>query len=293
MEIKIAEICGLCSGCRRAINRVIDTINDGKNVTIFKEIVHNKNTNNFLLALGARTENDIDKLTQDSIAIIRGHGEPPSTYDILNKKGVPYLDCTCPNVENIHNKVKEYSLKGYEIIILGKYKEKIHPEVEGTIGWAQSSILIQDESDLTKLNDIKNKKLYLICQTTFNISLAEILTDKIEKIAKQNNCEIMINKSMCTAQREINKSSLDLAKSVDVMIVVGGKNSSNTKELYNNLSTVCPSIFIEDIYSYKDALKNAGINITKDSIIGLTAGASTMREELLSLKKVIERDFNK
>ena len=292
MEIKFAEVCGLCGGCQRAFDTVIQSLQQNNNVTIFKEIVHNKNFNNILRAYGAVTKENLQDLTKKELVILRGHGEPPATYEYLKAKGIDYIDCTCPNVENIHKAVEKYSAQGYEIIFLGKHKDKIHPEVEGTIGWSKTKVyMIQDQEDVDKLKNIKDKKLYLVCQTTFNMFTAEKLIDTIDTIAKKNNCELVVNKSLCSAQREINKSSQVLAKQVDVMMVIGGKNSSNSKELFNNVSTICPSIFIEDIYEYKQALKDANITLSRDSVIGITAGASTMKNELLALKKLIEKDY--
>ena len=291
MEIKIAEICGLCGGCQRAFDIVIKKLQEGNNVAIFKEIVHNKNFNTILRAYGAVTKENLQDLNDKELVVLRGHGEPPSTYTYLKENGIKYEDCTCPNVENIHKAVEKYSSLGYEIIFLGKHKGTMHPEVEGTIGWSKTKVyMVQDQEDVDKLKNIINTKLYLVCQTTFNMFVAEQLIENIVKIAKQNNCELVVNKSLCSAQREINKSSQILAEQVDAMIVIGGKNSSNSKELYNNVSSICPSIFIEDIYEYKNALKEANITLNKDSIIGLTAGASTMKNELLALKKLIEKD---
>ena len=271
---------------------VINQLQQNKQVTIFKEIVHNKNFNNILRAYGAVTKENLQDLDPKELVILRGHGEPPQTYDYLNAHKIQYLDCTCPNVENIHKAVEQYSLQGYEIVFLGKHKEKMHPEVEGTIGWAKTKVyMVQDLIDVDSLKNVKNKKLYLVCQTTFNLYVADELISAIESIAKTNNCELIINKSLCSAQRQINQSSQQLAKQVDCMIVIGGKNSSNSKELFNNVSAICPSIFIEDIYEYRQTLKDAGITLNKDSVIGVTAGASTMKNELLALKKLIEKDY--
>ena len=291
MEIKIAEVCGLCAGCKRAIQVAKDELSKGKNVTIFKEIVHNKNVNSMLKNAGANFENDINNLNKNSVVIIRAHGEPPITYEHLQQKGIDYKDCTCFNVEKIHKDVEDFYQKGYTIIILGKYKDKLHPEVFGTLGWTNDdAILIEDKEDLTKIKNVNNK-IYLVCQTTFNIDQAENLIDKISELAKSKNVEIIVNKSICSVNKLINKSSKELAKNCDVMIVVGGKNSSNSKELYNNLKDLCPTIFVEDVNLYKHELKVNNIVLNSQTKIGLTAGASTMKEELEVLKELIIQDF--
>lgn len=291
-NIKISKVCGLCGGCLRAINTTKEELSKGNSVTIFKEIVHNTNVNKSLIELGASIKEDITSLDNSSIVIIRAHGEPRQTYTYLKDNGIEYRDCTCPNVAAIHNMVVKYSNLGYKIILLGKYKQKVHPEVAGTIGWCNTEcVLVETEQDLTKLDSIHNDKFYLVCQTTFNMQKADILIDKISDILKQNNCELIINKSICSAQKLINLHSVELAKESDIMIVVGGKHSSNSIELYNNVSKICPSIFVEDISNYLLELAANNIAITPTTKVGLTAGASTMKEELFLLKEQIEKDL--
>ena len=291
MEVEIAKVCGLCAGCKRAIVTTQAELNKGNKVTIFKEIVHNKNVNNMLQSLGAKIEEDIRNLRSGEVVIIRAHGEPPKTYKTLNERNIHYVDCTCLNVEKTHQEVGKFYSLGYKIIILGKHKGKLHPEVLGTYGWANNdAVLIEDEDDLVKLNEV-NEKIYLICQTTFNINKANVLIEKITQLAKEKGLELIVNKSICNANILINKSSKDLAENCEVMIVVGGKNSSNTKELFNNLKNVCPTIMVEDINDYKKELIANNIKISKRMRIGITAGASTMREELIQLKKLIIKDF--
>lgn len=291
-NIKISQVCGLCAGCTRAIDTAVKEVESGKKVTIFKEIVHNKNVNSYLESIGAKCEESIENLTSDSVVIIRAHGEPPETFEYLKNKGIDFRDCTCLNVSKIHELVKEYSEKGYAVIILGKHKKALHPEVFGTIGWAKTDVvLIESSEDVEKLKELKNDKFYLVCQTTFNMKKADELISEIQDVLKANNSELIVNKSLCLAQKTINEFSAKLATESDVMIVVGGSNSSNSIELFKNVSSICPSIFIEDIYSYKDALKDAGLEITNQTRVGITAGASTRKEELVELKKLIEKDL--
>ena len=292
VDVKIAQVCGLCAGCTLAIKTTENEIRKGKKVTIFKEIVHNKNVNSYLSSIGASCEENIDSLPKDNTIIIRAHGEPPKTYEYLKNNKIEYVDCTCPNVTKIHNEVKHHSDLGFKIIVLGKYKKAMHPEVLGTIGWSSTEVvLIEDHEDTNKLNLYKNDKFYLVCQTTFNMAKADILIAEIEKILTNNSCNFIINKSLCNAQKSINKSSVELAKESDIMIVVGGANSSNSLELFNNVNNYCPSIFIEDIHTYKETLSTNKISITNTSKVGITAGASTRKEELIELKELIEKDF--
>lgn len=288
-NIKISKVCGLCAGCLLAINTAKTELNNGNKITLFKEIVHNKNVNNFLKSKGATIETELNNLKHDTVVIVRAHGEPPQTFEYLNTHGIKFKDCTCPNVKKIHNLTQEKMLDGYKIIVVGKQK---HPEVVGVQGWCLGgAIVIETEEDLIQLTEVKNTKLCLVGQTTFNMVKFEELSKKIKEIAKQNNCELVVCNTLCNAQKLINFHSVELAKQSDVMIVVGGKNSSNSAELFNNVSSYCPSIFIEDIFEYKTELEKIGINLTPQTKIGITAGASTLKEELEELKQLINENL--
>lgn len=294
-NIKISETCGLCAGCKRAVDKTLEHVQNGESVTLFKEIVHNKNVNNFLSGKGVIFVDEIEKLTNSGIVILRAHGEPKSTFDFLNAHNISYDDCTCPNVKNIHKQVESFNANGFKIIIIGKYGKhsgKPHPEIVGTIGWCKNEpILIEDIEDVKKLEDVSEKDFYLVCQTTFNAILVEDIISKVSKVLKNKN--LIINKSICYAQRKINSDSAKLAHESDLMIVVGGKNSSNSLELYKNLKSITNCIFIENINDWKSACDENNIKITTNTKIGLTAGASTFRNELEDLKNLINKYLEK
>lgn len=288
-NIKIAEICGLCAGCKFAIFSANKELEKNNSVTLFKEIVHNKNVNKNLKAKGVMFAETKEELSPNSTAIIRAHGEPPETFEYLNSRGIPFIDCTCTNVKKIHEEVKKFSEDGFTIAILGKFDEEtgiIHPEVEGTIGWCKNPpILISKKEHITKLDGVTGK-LYVVCQTTFNEKKADEIIELIN-YRYNSKLEIVTNKSICTAQKLINQSSAELARNSDLMFVVGGKHSSNTIELFNNISKITTTLFVEDINEFESELKANNIILTKDTKIGLTAGASTERAELEELKEML------
>lgn len=290
-KVKIAEVCGLCAGCQNAIRTAEQKITTSEQVVLFKEIVHNPHVNDYLINLGIKTIDNLNELSPDYHVILRAHGEPIETYDYLNSNGISFSDCTCVNVKKIHELVSNYSNMGYTIIIIGKYGKtngKPHPETTGTIGWCKTQpILIEDVFDIEKIENSHANKFYLVCQTTFNEALADEIINQTTNLCRNKNKEIVVNKSICGAQKRINEFSVNLAKNSDLMIVVGGKNSSNTKELYNNVKQYSPSIFIEDISSWQSAIEEIGFKLTKDTKVGLTAGASTQKEELFELKELI------
>lgn len=290
-NIKIAKVCGLCAGCKFAVKTATDSIKSHKNVCLFKEIVHNKNMNDKLISNGIKIKSDINLLSKDDFIILRAHGEPISTYEFLKKNEIEYADCTCVNVKKIHTEVERYSRNGYKIIIIGKYGKSsgtIHPEILGTIGWCNSEpILVEDEEDIDKLASVKNCKFYLVCQTTFNMEKAKLFSEKIKTICEKNKCELVLNLSICEAQKLINISSSELARNCKIMFVVGSKTSSNTTELYNNLKNITKTIFIENTNDIDDILNEN--NISANTKIGITAGASTDPEELVFFKQKIEK----
>ena len=291
-NIKISKVCGLCAGCKFAIDTAIKELQSSKKVTLFKEIVHNNNVNSMLQNKGIIFETSLNALKPSEKVIIRAHGEPKSTYEFLESNQIPFVDCTCVNVKKIHEQVELFSKNGYQIIIIGKYGKKsgvMHPEIVGTVGWCESEpILIEDSDDLLKIKNHNGKKFYLVCQTTFNMEKADILINNISNICDKNHHELVVNKSICMAQKQINIFSVKLAEECDLMIVVGGKNSSNSLELFNNVKNYTKSIFIENIHDYESALAQNNISLSKNMKIGLTAGASTIKSELEELKILLQ-----
>ena len=294
-NIKIANICGLCAGCKHAIETAISSHNKYNNVVIFKEIVNNKNVCNKLANMGITMIDNLQDIPQNSTVVLRAHGEPPHVYDFLRQNNINYVDCTCINVSKIHANVKKYSEDGYTIALIGKYGKhgKMHPEILGTKGWSKTPVIhIEDLEDTYKIKQCITKKIYLCVQTTFNARLANEIIKKITHICKEQNIRLEVNNSVCGAQLAINKSAQELAKQCDVMIIVGGKNSSNAKELYNNINKMCPSIFIENINLWQNEFAANNIILHKNIRIGISAGASTLRDELIKLQCFIEFEIN-
>lgn len=293
-NIKISQICGLCQGCKNAITLALDSSIKQK-TTIYKEIVHNKNINDSLKSKGILCEEDLNQIDKNSIVVIRAHGEPPETYKLLDKLNLKFLDGTCKNVKAIHNLVEQYSNNDFKIIIIGKYgklNNHIHPEVFGVIGYCKTEpILIEDVDDLDKLKTIKNSNLLVVSQTTFNPNKFDILINTIKELSSKNNNYLVIKNTICGAQLAIQKASLNLANESDLMIIVGGKHSSNTIELFNNISKERKAIHIENINDWKLEIDKIKFPLTKNTKIGLTAGASTDKSELKNLKKLIEDYF--
>ncbi len=290
-EILVSEICGLCYGSNRAITQTFNELNKGKNLVLFKEILHNKTVKDYLEKNGAKTKENLQELTKNDFVIVRAHGEPKTVFEYLEKNNIEYLDCTCPNVKAINLLVEKKQNEGYKIIIIGKHGfdgKPMHPEVVGTAGWCEKPIFIEDESEIENL-DTSFSKYFLVVQTTFSKDKAEDFITKIENKMKAQNKEFLYKNTICLSQKNINTSSVELAKKVELMFVIGGKNSSNTKELFLNVSNYTKAYKIEnpeEVFSIpKDELKLA-------KTIGITAGASTMMEDILKTKENLNKILN-
>ena len=277
--IYFPKIYGTCSGANNAINMAIKAKKDNpkKNVFIYKEILHNNYVVNELNKLGITIIDSLDNLTKNDIVIIRAHGEKKSTFDYLDSHNITYYDATCVNVKRIHDIVLEKK-KDYKIIIVGK---KEHPEVIATNGYANDEAIIIENKDDYKQLDNKTT-YYLVSQTTIGIDAVNDLKQYMDK----NKINYECSDTICNYQKLIQSSSVTLARDMDMMIVIGGKNSSNTKELFNECAKVCDTYFFSEIEEFYEFIKTRKFKPTLK--IGFTGGASTMKDQVLEYSNLLE-----
>lgn len=271
---------GTCVGANRAIKMAYKLKEEfNKPIYIYKEILHNKYIIDMLTNDNIFTIDNLDELKKDDILLIRAHGEPKSTYEILKKKGIKYYDATCFNVSKIHDIVEKKQKEGYKIIIVGKEN---HPEVIGTNGHVNNeAIIILDKNDYKILN--KKDKYFVISQTTIN---EEYFLDLIKYLEK-NNYNFDYTNTICNYQKQIQSSSKELAKKVDIMFVIGGENSSNTKELYNKcISINKKTYFFSDIDNFYSFISKQKYN--NKMKFGFTGGASTLKEQIYEYSNLLE-----
>lgn len=292
--IYFPKIYGICGGADRAIKMAYSLRNEykDKNIYIYKEILHNPFVIEDLERKNIKCIDDLNNITKDDILIIRAHGETKETLNSLIKNGIKYYNATCKNVVKIHDIVEEKYNQGYKIIIIGK---KTHPEVIGTNGWCNSeAIVLETEDDLKSIN--KNHKYFVVCQTTIS---SEKVTDLTRSLCKMN-IDFEFENTICAAQNAIQKSSIELARDMDMMIVIGGKESSNTKELFNACSRFTKSYYFSNIKDFYSFVKTE--NLTSKTKIGLTGGASTPKSQINEYKFLLEfviyyknklKEFNK
>lgn len=301
-EIIVAENAGFCFGVDRAVKIVYNILSEGKKVVTYGEIIHNRDVTRELAEKGvkiAETLEDLSALTDETV-VVRSHGAGKEVFELLDKKGINYMDGTCPFVKRIHNIVKEKSSQGYEIIILG---DENHPEVRGIVSYCNNMAKIC--ADDTELYEIlkKNytntkKKVAIVAQTTYNISIWE----KCTRMAAEVCPEAEVMSTVCSATDQRQRKAAELSERSDLMIVVGGKHSSNTVKLAEICSKHCKAcVHIEnagglDFRQIKDLAENNG---GEKFIVGVTAGASTpahiikeVTNQMSEKLQNMEEDFN-
>lgn len=274
------KIYGTCAGANKAIETAykLKKENTNKNIYIYKEILHNPYIIKELEKDNIKCIDDLKTLTKDDILIIRAHGEPKETYDYLEENNIEYYDATCTNVLKVHNIAIEKQKDSYKIIIVGK---KTHPEVIGTNGWINNEgIIIETKDDYKNLN--KNDKYFIVCQTTVSHKKLQELLNYMN----ENNISYEVENTICNAQKLIQTSSIALAEQMDIMFVIGGKESSNTKELYNLCNEVTKTYYFSNIKDFFNFIKKE--KYTLNTKIGFTGGASTPKEQIKEYANLLE-----
>ncbi len=270
MEIKIADKAGFCFGVDRAVKIAYDTAKDkGKNIFTYGMLIHNHDVTADLESMGVCCIENIYDIPKGSVVIIRAHGISEAEQNILIEKNAQIIDATCPFVKRIHKIVKEEYSNGRQIVIAG---DKNHPEVKGINGWCQNSAIIigADENYDEILQNNGEIPLSLVAQTTMRKEKVK----KIEKNLKKHFTNVNFFDTICSATEERQLAAKKLSEECDVMLVFGGRNSSNTEKLYEICCEGC-----KDTYKVENAKElNELAHLLKNKKlkkVGITAGAST------------------
>lgn len=281
-QIETAKSAGFCFGVDRAVKLVYEALAQGKRVATLGPIIHNDSVVNDLLQRGARIIEDVSEADPDETIVIRSHGVGKEVYERLDAAKQPYIDATCPFVSRIHKIVAEQSAKGNEILIAG---DATHPEVQGIVGHcAENCTVFHDKTELKCLIDRKlktcEKPLAIVAQTTYNKLLWE---DCIEVLPTEHP-DLLVFDTICNATAARQSDADALSKQSDLMIVAGGRHSSNTVKLYDVCRRNCPTWHIaepQELLLLSEELRAAADSALtrkgRDSVlqIGITAGAST------------------
>ncbi|MDB2036524.1 4-hydroxy-3-methylbut-2-enyl diphosphate reductase [[Clostridium] symbiosum] len=267
MDVTVAKTAGFCFGVKRAVEKVYEQIEKGKTpIYTFGPIIHNEEVVRDLEERGVKVLETAEELRQltDGVVVIRSHGVGKDIYDILEKNGIEIIDATCPFVKKIHRIVSEQNENGRRVIIVGNGK---HPEVEGIKGWGNDdTLVIETAEEFEKLRISDGEKLCIVAQTTFNYNKFQDLVEKISK----TRYDILVLNTICNATQERQVEARQIASQVDVMIVIGGRNSSNTQKLYEICRRECKETYY--IQTLKDFKPEKAGSVRS---VGITAGAST------------------
>ena len=263
----MAKSAGFCFGVQRAVDSVYKELeeNSGKIYT-FGPIIHNEQVVEDLNKRGIEVIDTVEQLKKikEGTVVIRSHGVAKEIYDILEQQKLKMVDATCPFVKKIHNIVLDESNNGKTIIIIGNDN---HPEVEGIKGWVNGEVIvINKEEQIEKLSLPEQTKACIVSQTTFNHNKFKYLVEIIRK----KGYDITVVNTICNATHVRQVEAQKISSKVDGMIVIGGKNSSNTQKLYDICRNECENTF------YVQTVKDLNLHELKSlKSIGITAGAST------------------
>lgn len=268
MEIIVGKTSGFCNGVSYAVNCAYKEVENNSLVYCLGELVHNERVVSELQDKGMIFVSNIEEVLDNSKMIIRAHGEVKDTYERAKEKNLELIDLTCGRIQIIKKKIAKNKDVCF-IVIIGKKK---HPEALGMLSFAgDNAIIIEDSNDIDKFIKMINKTglrdVFVVSQTTFN---GEKFDNLVEELKKNSKFNFLVDKTICEATSNRQKETMELSSLVDVMIIVGGLKSSNTKELEviakNNLDKV---YLVQDYHGLED------IFIDKNSKIGIMAGAST------------------
>ena len=270
MKVKVAETAGFCFGVKRAVNKVYELIDtEQKPIFTLGPIIHNEGVVADLEARGVHViaEADLDSpddTLQNGTVVIRSHGVGKPIYDKLKEKNISYVDVTCPFVLKIHRIVEKESLAGNHIIIIG---DKDHPEVQGICGWCQGPYtVIRNKEEAEAFVPPKGKKISIVSQTTFNYNKFKELVEILEK----KSYDVSVLNTICNATKERKTEEQSIAETLDAIIEIRDKHSSNTQKLFEICRKACNNTY------YIQTLGDLDLNqLGSVETVGITAGAST------------------
>ncbi|HWB49939.1 MAG TPA: 4-hydroxy-3-methylbut-2-enyl diphosphate reductase [Stellaceae bacterium] len=278
IRVVLAQPRGFCAGVERAIEIVERALEKyGPPIYVRHEIVHNRHVVERLRAKGARFVDEIDEVPPGAVTIFSAHGVASVIETRAGERGLPVIDATCPLVSKVHIEGQRYANQGREIILIGHAG---HPEIEGTMGRITGKVhLISKPEEVARLNVGNPDKLAFITQTTLSVddtrAVIEALKARFPSIVGPDT------KDICYATQNRQRATLELAKIVDVVLVVGAPNSSNSNRLREIAAEFgVPSYLIEDANAL-DAAWLDGV-----SAVGITAGASAPDE---LVEELVER----
>ncbi len=282
MKVVLAKSMGFCFGVKRAVETVYEQAGQKGILYTYGAIVNNEEVVNDLEKKGVVVLKNRQELSEikEGTVIIRAHGVAKDIYQQIEKQGLKCIDATCPFVKRIHNIVEKESAAGKQIVVVGS---PVHPEVEGIVGWCNTpAIVIENVSEAENFMLNKDKEICIVSQTTFNYNkfqyIVEIFQRKVYNVSVAN--------TICNATEERQKEAREIASSVDAMIVIGGKHSSNTKKLFEICKEECANTY------FIQTLDDLHLELPKSvELVGITAGASTPNNIIEEVQNYVRINF--
>jgi 4-hydroxy-3-methylbut-2-enyl diphosphate reductase len=270
MRVVLAQPRGFCAGVERAIEIVERALEKyGPPIYVRHEIVHNRHVVERLRAKGAQFVDELDEIPPGSVTIFSAHGVASAVETAASDRGLPVIDATCPLVSKVHSEGQRYANQGREIVLIGHAG---HPEIEGTMGRINGRVhLISKPHEVAKLEVANPEKLAFITQTTLSVDDTRSVIDALK--ARFPTIVGPDTKDICYATQNRQRAARDLAEVVDVVLVVGAPNSSNSNRLREIAAEHgVPSYLIEDARALDVKWLEGAESV------GITAGASAPDE---------------
>lgn len=289
MKVILAEHAGFCFGVQRAVDTVYEQIEnrgrEARPIYTFGPIIHNEEVVGDLQKRGVRVLDslaDAERVPREErgTVIIRSHGVEKIVCDRLKEIGFEVVDATCPFVKRIHNTVEQESMAGKSIVIIGNAG---HPEVEGIKGWSRTkTYIIGSLEEAGKFVPQTGEELCIVSQTTFNYKKFQ---DVVEIFMERGYNGSVVN-TVCNATEVRQAEARELAARVDVMIVIGGTHSSNTRKLYEICRQECGMTY------YIQTLDDLHLRLPESvRLVGITAGASTPNNIIEEVQNYVRVNF--
>ena len=283
MEVIVAEHAGFCFGVTKAVETVYEQIEkENSNIYTYGPIIHNETVVSDLEKKGVKVIESVDELEGigSGTVVIRSHGVTKEVHQKLEQSGLNVIDATCPFVKRIHRIVEDESKKGKSIIVVGS---ESHPEVEGIVSYATGPVYVVDSPEKAmEFEGDKKLEYTVVSQTTFNKNKFQ---ETIE-IFKNVGYNINIVNTICNATDERQTEAEEIASRADVMIVIGGTHSSNSRKLYEICANKCTNTY------FIQTLDDLHLEIPKSAkLIGITAGASTPKNIIEEVQKHVRTNF--
>ena len=267
MKLELARSAGFCYGVRRAVELAEEAARSGRPCVMLGPVIHNRNVIDYLKGLGVGVADTPEEVPDGAAVIIRSHGECRAVHEALARRGLAVVDATCPNVARIHRIVAEAEEKGRQVLIIG---DPAHPEVRAIAGWCGHPVVLEGAGELEAWlsKDPKNreKPLTMVAQTTSTRAIWDSAAEK----AKKECTNTKIFDTICNATCKRQSEAQELAARCGAMVVIGGRESSNTRRLAELCKALCPMVvWIERAAELEPS------TLYRKASIGITAGAST------------------